>query len=230
MNEWGTSKRMIILTSENSAARYYQYALWLGIFTVLYNLGEGIVSMAFGVQDETLALFGFGVDSFIEVMSGLGIVAMILRIWKSPDMPKSVFEKTALQITGTSFYLLALGLFATALLNLYLGHKPETTLAGVIISLISIATMWALVSAKIYVGQRLNSAPILADANCTRVCVYMSLVLLAASLLYHATGIGYADSLGALGLVYFSVQEGREAFAKAKGMESCGCADHHCGE
>jgi divalent metal cation (Fe/Co/Zn/Cd) transporter len=128
---------------------------------------------------------------------------------------------------ATSFYLLALGLFATALLNLYLGHKPETTLAGVIISLISIATMWALVSAKIYVGQRLNSAPILADANCTRVCVYMSLVLLAASLLYHATGIGYADSLGALGLVYFSVQEGREAFAKAKGMESCGCGDHH---
>jgi divalent metal cation (Fe/Co/Zn/Cd) transporter len=218
---------MMIITEKNFVARYYQYALGLGIFTVLYNLGEGIVSMAFGVHDETLALFGFGVDSFIEVMSGLGIVAMILRIWKSPDMPKSVFEKTALQITGTSFYLLALGLFATALLNLYLGHKPETTLAGVIISLISIATMWALVSAKIHVGQRLNSAPILADANCTKVCIYMSLVLLVASLLYHLTGIGYADSLGALGLVYFSVQEGREAFAKAKGMESCGCGDHH---
>jgi hypothetical protein len=51
---------MMIITEKNFVARYYQYALGLGIFTVLYNLGEGIVSMAFGVHDETLALFGFG--------------------------------------------------------------------------------------------------------------------------------------------------------------------------
>ncbi|MEW5721273.1 MAG: cation transporter, partial [Chloroflexota bacterium] len=186
--------QMAIAAEKNIVARYYQYALLLGIFTVLYNLGEGIVSIAFGVHDETLALFGFGVDSFIEVMSGLGIVAMILRIQNNPDTPRSVFEKTALRITGASFYLLAIGLFATALLNIYSGHKPETTISGLIISLISIAVMWALVYAKMQVGRRLNSAPILADANCTKVCIYMSVVLLAASLLYQLTGIGYTDS------------------------------------
>lgn len=216
---------MAIAAEKNIVARYYQYALLLGIFTVLYNLGEGIVSIAFGVHDETLALFGFGVDSFIEVMSGLGIVAMILRIQNNPDTPRSVFEKTALRITGASFYLLAIGLFATALLNIYSGHKPETTISGLIISLISIAVMWALVYAKMQVGRRLNSAPILADANCTKVCIYMSVVLLAASLLYQLTGIGYTDSLGALGLIYFAVQEGREAFEKAKGVDVCACGD-----
>lgn len=215
---------MTIMVKENEVARYYQYALWLGIFTVLYNLGEGIFSVAFGVQDETLALFGFGVDSFIEVLSGLGIVAMILRIGRNPDTPKSVFEKTALRITGTSFYLLALGLGATAFINIYTGHHPETTLSGVIISLISIVTMWVLVRAKTHVGQRLNSAPILADANCTKVCIYMSVVLLVASLLYEFTGIGYVDSLGALGLIYFAVQEGREAFGRARGADACACA------
>ena len=178
--------------------RLYQYALLLGLFTVVYNLGEGLVSIAFGAHDQTLTLFGFGVDSFIECISGLGIVAMILRIQSRPDAPRSPFEKTALQVTGASFYMLGLGLLATALYSVFSGHRPETTLSGLVVSLISIAVMSALVFLKTKVGRQLNSAPILADAGCTRVCIYMSLVLLAASVLYQFTGLGYVDSLGAL--------------------------------
>jgi divalent metal cation (Fe/Co/Zn/Cd) transporter len=208
-------------------ARYFRYALWLGYLTVLYNLLEGLVSIFFGFQDEALTLFGFGVDSFIEVMSGIGIVAMVLRIRREPDTPRSQFERTALRITGTSFYLLATGLLAAAIYNIIAGHKPEATLAGVIISLVSLLTMWALVTAKRKVGRTLESAPILADANCTLVCIYMSLVLLGASLIYELTGFGFVDSLGALGLIYFSVNEGRESFEKARGLE-CGCEDEKC--
>jgi divalent metal cation (Fe/Co/Zn/Cd) transporter len=199
-------------------SRLYNYALLLGLFTVIYNLGEGLVSIAFGAHDQTLTLFGFGVDSFIECISGLGIVAMILRIQRRPDAPRSPFEKTALQVTGASFYLLGIGLFATALFSVFSGHKPETTLSGLVVSLISIAVMSALVYLKTKVGRHLNSEPILADAGCTRVCIYMSLVLLAASVLYQFTGLGYVDSLGALGLIYFAVQEGRESFEKAEAL------------
>ena len=74
-------------------------------------------------------------------------------------------------------------------------------------------------AAKRKVGHALNSAPILADANCTLVCIYMSLVLLAASLIYQLTGFGLVDSFGALGLIYFSFNEGRESFEKARGLE-----------
>ena len=110
------------------------------------------------------------------------------------------------------------------MVNLITGHKPETSLPGVIISLVSIAVMWALVAAKRRVGRRLDSAPILADANCTLVCIYMSLVLLAASLVYQLTGFGFIDSLGAIGLIYFSVREGREAFEKARSLsDACQC-------
>jgi divalent metal cation (Fe/Co/Zn/Cd) transporter len=207
-----------------NVTRFYQYALWLGFFTVGYNLLEGLVSIFFGAQDEALTLFGFGVDSFIEVLSGIGIIAMVLRIRQNPDAPRSQFERTALRITGTSFYLLAGGLALTAIYNIFTKHKPETTLPGLIISLISIAMMWALVSAKRKVGRALNSAPILADANCTLVCIYMSLVLLAASLIYQFTGFGFVDSLGAIGLIYFSINEGKESFEKAKGME-CNCEE-----
>jgi divalent metal cation (Fe/Co/Zn/Cd) transporter len=215
---------MTSLTSKTDVERYYQYALWLGYFTVFYNLFEGLVSILFSVNDETLALFGFGVDSFIEVLSGIGIIAMILRIRHNPGTERSQFEKTALRITGTSFYILAAGLAVTAVVNILSGHTPETTLPGIIISLISIAMMWALVAAKRKVGRTLDSAPILADANCTLVCIYMSLVLLGSSLFYQLTGLGIVDSLGALGLIYFSVQEGRESFEKAAGL-ACDCED-----
>ena len=210
--------------TQTSANRYWQYALWLALFTIFYNLVEGLISIYFGAQDEALTLFGFGVDSFIEVMSGVGILAMVLRIRQNPGTPRTRFERAALRVTGTSFYLLAAGLAATAVYNLLTRHQPTTTIPGLVISLVSIAAMWALVRGKRRVGNALNSAPILADANCTLVCIYRSLVLLAASLIYQLTGLGFVDSLGALGLIYFSAHEGRESFEKAASLNDC-CAD-----
>jgi divalent metal cation (Fe/Co/Zn/Cd) transporter len=213
--------------TQASLNKYWTYALWLALFTVFYNLAEGLVAIFFGVSDEALTLFGFGVDSFIEVMSGIGILAMVVRIRQYPDTPRSQFERTALRITGASFYLLAVGLAATSIYNLFVGHKPETTLPGLIISIISIAVMWMLVMGKRKVGHTLDSSPILSDANCTMVCIYMSVVLLLSSLIYELTGFGFIDSIGALGLIYFSINEGKESFEKAAGMEDC-CDDDEC--
>jgi len=214
---------MATLTQSN-LNKYWIYALWLALFTIFYNLAEGLVSIFFGISDQALTLFGFGVDSFIEVMSGIGILAMVLRIRQHPDTPRSQFESTALRVTGISFYLLAVGLALSAIYNIFTRHKPTTTLPGLIISIVSIAMMWLLVMGKRKVGHALNSSPILADANCTMVCIYMSVVLLAASLIYQLTGFGFIDSIGALGLIYFSYSEGKESFEKATSMEDC-CDD-----
>ena len=210
--------------TQTSQNKYWQYALWLALFTVFYNFVEGLVSVYFGAQDETLTLFGFGVDSFIEVVSGLGILAMVIRIRRDTSAPRSQFERTALRITGTSFYVLAAGLALTAIYNIVTGHKPTTTVPGLVISLISLAAMWALVMGKRRVGHALDSSPILADANCTLVCIYMSLVLLGASIVYQFTGFGFVDSLGAIGLIYFSVNEGKESFEKARSLNDA-CDD-----
>lgn len=182
--------------------------------------------MIMGYEDETLTLFGFGVDSFIEVMSGIGIAVMILRIQRNPNSSKDPFEIKALKITGTAFYLLSAGLLAGIIISVINGHKPETTFWGIVISVISIAVMVWLMKAKKSVGKKLNSQPIISDSQCTRVCVYMSVVLLISALIYELTGFAYADAIGAAGLIYFSITEGREAFEKAKG-KSCGCG--HCG-
>ena len=106
--------------------------------------------------------------------------------------------------------------------NALSGHKPATTLWGIIVSVISIATMWVLARSKRKVGRELGSDAILADAACTLVCLYMSVVLLAASAVYELTRIAYIDVIGTLGLAYFSFREGRECFEKAEGK---GCSE-----
>jgi divalent metal cation (Fe/Co/Zn/Cd) transporter len=204
-------------------SKHWRTAMLLAVFTIGYNLLEGVISILFGLEDEALTLFGFGIDSFIEVLSGVGILVMITRIRGNPESMRSRFERNALRITGAAFYLLAVGLLGTSVYNLVTGHKPQTTLSGTVISLVSILVMWVLVKGKRKTGKALGSAPILADANCTLVCIYMSLVLLASSLLYQLTGFGWVDSIGSLGLVYFSVREGREAFEKAASLENDEC-------
>lgn len=203
-------------------ARLYRWAYAMSIFTIVYNIAEGLVSVYFGIDDETLTLFGFGVDSFIETISGAGVAYMIHRVWAAPQSPRAEFETTALRITGYAFYALAVSLLASAGVSLWLGHRPETTLPGIVISCISMSFMFALIYGKITVGRKLGSAAIVADAKCALVCVYMSGVLLLSSAVYHFTHFAYTDVLGALGIVYFSVQEGRECFEKIKGM-SCQC-------
>jgi len=207
--------------------KLYSKAYALSLFTIFYNIVEGLVSMILGYEDETLSLFGFGADSFIEVISGIGIAMMITRMKKNPNSAKSSFEINALRTTGTAFYLLSLGLLAGIVINLYQHHKPVTTIWGVVISIISILVMVWLMNAKKSVGKKLDSQPIVADANCTKICVYMSVVLLISSLIYELTGFAYADVIGAAGLIYFSVSEGKEAFEIAKGKE-CGCGSEHC--
>ncbi len=199
-------------------------ALFLAIVTVLYNVIEGFVSVIFGAEDETLALFGFGVDSFVEVISGVGILHFIFRMNYKEISLRENFEKTALRITGTAFYILTVGLVIGSVLIIVNDVKPDTTLPGVIISLISIATMYYLMNAKLKVGKELKSDALIADANCTKTCFYLSFVLLTSSGLYEIFELGFIDALGSLGIAYFSYKEGREAFEKVRtGNLACSC-------
>lgn len=204
-------------------AGLYKWALALALITIFYNTIEGLVSVFFGLEDATIALFGFGIDSFVEVISGVGIWHMVRRLRRNGNENPDRFERQALKITGIAFYILTAGLAATAVLNLYQGHKPETTLWGVIVASISILSMGALIHYKVKVGTGLSSPAILADAACTKTCLYLSIVLLIASVSYELTGVGLLDSLGAVGIAIFSFKEGREAFEKAKGELVCSC-------
>ncbi|MBF0328399.1 MAG: cation transporter [Nitrospirae bacterium] len=217
----------LILRPQPNRESFYRWANGLALITIFYNMIEGIISVWFGYEDGTVALFGFGVDSFVEVISGVGIWHMIRRMRKNGREDHDAFEKTALKVTGTAFYILTAGLTATAALNLYKGSKPETTFWGIVVAGVSILSMWLLIHYKLKIGRQFNSQALIADANCTRACMYLSVVLLAASIGYELTGLGMLDSIGAIGIAALSFKEGREAFDKAKGKECC-CAGN-CG-
>lgn len=207
--------------------------LWTGLFlsamTIGYNVIEGLVSLFFGSQDETLALMGFGVDSFVEVLSALGVLHLLMRMRKNGAEATSrvSWERNALRITGVAFYFLVVGLIIASILQIYLQRPPESTVSGMIITGISMAGMGFLIYGKIKVGRSLNSPAILADANCSKSCLYLSAAVFASGLLYTLTGLLYADTAGALAVAIFAFREGRESLQKA-GQEDigCGCSDH----
>ncbi len=201
----------------------YKRAQLLAIFTLAFNIAEGVVSVAFGFSDDSLTLFGFGIDSFIETISAIGILVMIRRTRLNPASLRSQFEVNALRLTGYCFFALALLLVISGVYNVAEGVKPQTTLPGFIIALISIVSMIFLIKAKKHVGNQLHSQAIIADANCNLVCIYMSVVLLVSSALYEIFGFAFFDLLGTAGIIWFSVSEGLEALKKAKGMYACCC-------
>jgi divalent metal cation (Fe/Co/Zn/Cd) transporter len=202
----------------------YAFASVLALITIAYNVVEGVVSVFFGLEDGSMALFGFGVDSFVEVISGVGIWHMVRRIRNNGTENLDHFEQKALKITGTGFYVLFIGLMITSAVDLYRGHKPETTFWGIVVSVISIATMWLLIHYKVKVGKQLNSEAILSDAACTRACLQLSIVLLIASVGYELTHIGGIDSVGTIVIAGFCFREGKEALEKAKAKSfACTC-------
>ncbi len=201
----------------------YKIAFGLSILTIISCMLEAVFSLYYGYADQTLTLFGFGIDSLIETASAIGIAHMITRIQNNNNVVRDDFEKVALKITGLSFYVLSLILAFSAIVAAVTNHKPETTVPGLIISLLSILIMLALMMAKLRVGRQLNSRPIIADGNCTKVCIQMSVTLLIASLIYQITNIGYADAVGSVVIAYFSYREGSECLEKGKKNIDCSC-------
>ncbi len=216
------------MNTDGKNENWLKTAFILSIITIGYNIFEGLFSVYFGASDDTLALLGFGVDSFVEVISGIGIAHMIIRMRRSQVDSHDRFERQALRVTGGSFYLLTAGLLIGVVFNLVYKTTPTTTVAGIVISGISIVTMYFLMAAKLKTGRILSSDAIISDANCTKTCLYLSIILLASSALYEIFRIPYIDMAGSLGIAWFAFSEGNEAFEKVKENKiSCSCDDCH---
>ena len=208
-----------------TALSSWRTAFLLSIVSVLYTILEGLVSTLFGAAEESLSLFGFGLDSFAEVSSAVGVGIMTWRLWHRPSSSRFRAEGTALRVTGISFFLISLALFVSGLSDLVSNHAPVTALPGILISVISICATLLLVLLKLKVGNALKSDAILADARCGMFCISMSVVVLVSSLLYALWGLRCADGIGAIVLAFLSFREGRGTWrsAKSSGTASCCC-------
>lgn len=204
-----------------AAVDWRRRALWLSALTIAYNLAEGLVSMAFGWTDDSIALFGFGADSFIEVASAL------LVLWKLLDHGNLERERKATRAIGWLFLALTAGIAGGALLQLAAQRHPPTTVPGLVISLLSLSFMVFLWRAKLQATRALDSATVAADAACSLACIQLSLVLFAGSLLFLlAPALWWVDAVAALALAALIGKEGVGMIRAARSAAftgGCGC-------
>lgn len=195
--------------------------LALEYLTVAWNLVEGVVSVVAAVAAGSVALLGFGIDSFVETSSGL-VLIWRLRAERHARDPEEIerLDQRAHKLVGLSLFLLAAYIAFDASKTLVTQERPEPSVVGIAITLVSLMVMWWLARAKRRTARGLGSRALEADSFQTTACFWLSLITLAGIGLNATFGWWWADPVAALGMTWFLVSEGREAWRG----EDCSCS------
>src|SRR3954453_9045071 len=204
-------------------------AQWLAGASVAYNVLEAIVAVAAGLVAGSVGLVGFGLDSVVEVSSGL------VLLWQFRHRMPEARERQALRLMAVAFFALAAYVTVESVRALFLGGQPETSPVGIGLAIASLVVMPFLSWAQRRTGRALGSATVVADSTQTLLCTYLSAVLLIGLVLNATLGWGWADPIAGLVIAAVAVREGGAAWhgegccAPSGGGDSeednCGCAD-----
>jgi divalent metal cation (Fe/Co/Zn/Cd) transporter len=190
-------------------------ALLLSYFTVAYNVLEGVLSILAGGLASSIALVGFGMDSFIESISG-GIMIWRFRQTRLSEAEEKRVEARAVKLVGWSFFVLAAYVLFEAARKLVIREVPAPSLFGIIIAAASLVVMPALFIAKQRTGRKLGSRSLLADSKQTLACTFMSLALLLGLLANRLFGFWQADPVVGLFIGAWLVREGVETLKEGR--------------
>ena len=193
--------------------------LHLEYLTVGWNVVEGIVAVAAGIAAGSIALIGFGVDSFVETISGAVIVWRLMAETRGQHDEEAMerIEQRAERIVGIAFLLLAAYVGFEAVRALINHDAPDASPVGIALTAVSLVVMLWLARAKRRTGEALGSRAMLADAQQTYACWYLSVVALAGLALNAVFGLWWADPVAALGITVLLVREGLEALRGEEG-------------
>lgn len=203
--------------SEIKTGKLNKKALYLSYFTMLYNLVECIVSIIFGALSGSIALVGFGLDSLVESFSG-GI--MIWRFTGAGDSHHEDERKEliAIRLVALSFVIFGSYVLFESARKIYFSTRPEPTLPGIIIAVVSIIVMPVLYYLKKETGRSVGSLSLVADSRQTLACVFLSFALLIGLGLNYLFGLWWTDPAIGLFIALFLFKEGRDAW---KNRELC---------
>jgi divalent metal cation (Fe/Co/Zn/Cd) transporter len=188
----------------------HQKGLVAEYFTVGWNIIEGIVAIAAGVIAGSIALVGFGLDSYIEVAS-CSVLIWRLRKHGFDGEDEEAAEKKAILFVGATFFLLAVYVLYESGKKLYFQERPEESLIGIILAAVSLIVMPFLALYKKKIAVEIDSRALRADALETLACSYLSLTLLLGLGANYLFGWWWADPVAALAMIYFLLKEGWEA-------------------
>src|SRR5437764_194274 len=198
--------------------------VWIELVTIAWMTIEASVALIVGFTTRSVSLQGFGIDSVIELVAG-GILLWRLTVEQRGGTLDRIeqAERRASWVTAISLFALSVYLVGDSALSFLTRTQPEASWWGVGLAVAAAIIMPVLWQGKLRVARRIGSAALKADAACSVTCAYMSLTLLVGLLLNRTLGWWWADPLAALVLVYFLIQEGREALHEARTGEMCSC-------
>lgn len=201
-------------------SNYYKRALSLSYFTVGYNILEGMVSVIAGYIAGSVALVGFGLDSFVESLSGGVMIWRFRKHGKVSMAEEEKVEQRAVKLVGYSFFVFGIYVFYESVDKLYSQEIPDSSLIGIIIALLSLIVMPTLFYLKSKTGKLINSKSLVADSKQTLACMFMSATLLIGLGLNYLYGVWYADPIAGFIIVVFLLREGYETLREKK---MCNC-------
>ncbi len=207
--------------AHNTRPYLIKKALILEWLLVSYNILEAILAVLFGCLAGSIALVGFGFDGVIEVSAASMLIWRLSH--KGTEAEGNKKEKLALRFIGLTFFLLAIYVVIESAGKLIQQERPEVSLAGIVIAVLSLLIMPTVGLMKKKIAKQLGSKALEADAMETLICAYLSFALLLGLGLNALFGWWWADPVAALAMVYFIVKEGWEAFSG----EDC-CSNNKC--
>lgn len=205
--------------SVETRAPLLQHALRLEYLTVGWNVVEGCIAVTAALTSGSIALMGFGVDSFVESASGTVLIWRLIAEEKGMN-PSEIeqLDQRAHKLVGVSLFALAAYIALDAVWALGKGERPEVSFVGIVLTVVSLSVMIWLARAKRRTASELGSRALAADAFQTTACFWLSLITLAGIGLNAILGWWWADPIAALGMTWFLVSEGREAW---RGEDCC---------
>jgi divalent metal cation (Fe/Co/Zn/Cd) transporter len=188
---------------------------WFVAATISYNVIEAVVALTEGSRVSSAALFGFGLDSVIEVSSAAAVA------WQFAGRDPAAREKTALRVIACSFFALAAYVSVDAARTLAGFGQARHSMVGIVLAAVSLVVMPVLSWAQRRAGRELGSLSAVADSKQTLLCTYLSAVLLVGLLLNSLLGWSWADPVAALAIAGVAVREGMQAW---RGQSCCAAA------
>lgn len=226
-----TSSRVI---SPQERATLGRRAQLLAAASVAYNVVEAIIAISAGLVAGSVALVGFGLDSVVEVSSGLII------LWQFRHHRPQAREQQAQRLMAISFFALAAYVSFESVRALMGEHDPGHSRVGIGLAVASLAIMPFLSWAQRRTGRALGSNAVVADSTQTLLCTYLSAVLLLGLVLNATLGWSWADPIAGLVIAAVAIKEGRDAWrgegccgpigSQAAAGDSCGCSDDACSD
>jgi divalent metal cation (Fe/Co/Zn/Cd) transporter len=207
--------------TDNRAALIEQ-AFHLEYVTIAWMTLEAAVAIGSGIIAGSLTLTAFGTDSLIELASASVLVWRLNVELRHGQVFAESAERTASRIGGALLFALAAYVVVSAGWRLWAREGAEFCLPGLIISLLAVPVMYFLSRRKLQVASWLGSRALRTDAVEGITCGWLALVVVGALVAQFFIDAWWIDPLACLGVVWFVIREGREAW------EGDGCCDDRC--